>query len=403
LDKLEYRKKASKSFLILLVLPILFLGVGFFNLMILSKSLISFFILIVTLYFFSQFKYLKLYKLNSAIFGLLFLFFIFGSYSSFISPTFSINTFLISIQFILYFLFFLLLLNNCNVSENTSIRYFQLSIYSSFIFFCCDSFLFYLSGNLITSDLGQTRLAFSLGPSAGAIYLLAIHIAHLGLPRILPVFMHNFLMILIPVFIILTGTRIAFLALLVTSFYLHRSEMFKSNKNNFNNFVKICFVIFIIFYGSFIFYNRLFFADGTFNINTNGRLQIWLQMLNHAYEKIYFGHGWGASSIYLTSSGLGDGFGIQPHNDYLRILFDTGIIGLLFFSLLIIKVWLAIGRTKSIRSKVAKAYLICFLILMVTDNVFIYHFYIYPALFFIALIITHNLRTKQQNESCNYN
>jgi O-antigen ligase len=278
-----------------------------------------------------------------------------------------------------------------------------LSIYGSFLFFLCDTLFVFLSGNLLSIDLGQGRFSYSLGPSAGAVYLLAICLAHLGLPRSLPEFIHNFVTILIIALIVLTSTRIALFALAVSYFYMYRFSIFKFNESVLISLAKICFMIFTLLYGSLIFYNRLFFGETGSGINSNGRFEIWSTMFNAAVERIYFGHGWGASTTYLTSSGVGDGFGIQPHSDYLRILFDTGAVGLLVFFLLIIKLWFALSRTSSTCTRVAKAYILCLLILMVTDNVFIYHFFIYPALFFISLVLTKSLRSQTANESGNSN
>lgn len=63
-------------------------------------------------------------------------------------------------------------------------------------------------------------------------------------------------------------------------------------------------------------------------INTSGRAEIWYLTAMHAVEKPIWGHGTGAAEVFVTEE-----IPIlnHPHNDYLRVYHDFGILGLGLF------------------------------------------------------------------------
>lgn len=76
--------------------------------------------------------------------------------------------------------------------------------------------------------------------------------------------------------------------------------------------------------------DRFFMGDrglvvGEFTLNTSGRVAVWKTVWQSALDSLLFGKGTGSSEVLVASvfPGLR-----HPHNDYLRILHDVGLIGL---------------------------------------------------------------------------
>jgi hypothetical protein len=118
----------------------------------------------------------------------------------------------------------------------------------------------------------------------------------------------------------------------------------------------------------------------TLSINqiTNGRFEMYVILQRQIFEStrtFLLGHGPGFSSDYLYFLGLGAEPWDHPHNDFIAILLDLGILGLC----LIIVSWLIlIGRT---RFSIAIA---CYMtVLWLVDNTFVYYFHLIVVLFVI--------------------
>lgn len=78
-------------------------------------------------------------------------------------------------------------------------------------------------------------------------------------------------------------------------------------------------------------YERFFGFDATLavggvNINASGRSDMWALLLERSWDNPFFGHGIGASSI-LVDQHFAPTLG-HPHNDFLRFLYDVGLVGL---------------------------------------------------------------------------
>lgn len=113
-------------------------------------------------------------------------------------------------------------------------------------------------------------------------------------------------------------------------------------------------------------------------LNLTGRGWIWFQLWEHARAAPWIGHGTGSATHYMASvmqSPLR-----HPHNDYLRMFHDLGIVGLVVFvAFLALLLRLLFGRYRSATTAqgreltlAAMLALIGYGILALTDNVAVY-------------------------------
>jgi O-antigen ligase len=129
------------------------------------------------------------------------------------------------------------------------------------------------------------------------------------------------------------------------------------------------------------------------NLRTSGRQLVWDYLFERAIESPMFGHGANASEPEVEN--LTEGVIAHPHNDWLRIFFDYGLIGLGafafgLFSLLhrVLRAMKAsVGMDKTLFAAAATS-LVCFAIMMITDNVIVYTAYLTSPLFlFVGALI----------------
>ena len=73
---------------------------------------------------------------------------------------------------------------------------------------------------------------------------------------------------------------------------------------------------------------------GTSKNTFSGRIDHWMQLVDIAFQRFYLG--WGPGTSRVVSNDLLS-FNFVPHNDYLRLFLETGILGPLIFLFLIIK------------------------------------------------------------------
>lgn len=124
-------------------------------------------------------------------------------------------------------------------------------------------------------------------------------------------------------------------------------------------------------------------------INTEGRTQVWDVLWAGVQNEPLIGHGPGSASALSVS--LDPAFD-NPHNDYLRLLYDFGIVGLVLFA------WFATRITRLLRHvrKRSSDFIpaaaglnagLAILILMATDNPLDYAFVMIPlgAMFGLGL------------------
>jgi O-antigen ligase len=123
--------------------------------------------------------------------------------------------------------------------------------------------------------------------------------------------------------------------------------------------------------------------DGDFD--SAGRFDSWPYVLKEALKDPWLGHGVGSVQEFLPGVWTEV---VHPHNDYLRVLFELGGIGLtIFFGAIVWQTWI-VGRlirraTGVVRQAFGGAWLglVVFLLLATTDNPIVYHVWYMDPIF----------------------
>jgi O-antigen ligase len=122
------------------------------------------------------------------------------------------------------------------------------------------------------------------------------------------------------------------------------------------------------------------------NVNTNGRSKVWEYLISGIEQKPLLGHGIGQAQIAVTEYFVTIA---QPHNDYLRITFDLGLLGLTLWVFAFTRLAYNLQHQNYLaRSEM----LMCFLVLLCfafSDNPIVYPFFI--VCFSRVIIRTRNL------------
>ncbi len=142
---------------------------------------------------------------------------------------------------------------------------------------------------------------------------------------------------------------------------------------------------------------------GPVSINAMGRVTLWNETISSWEESRLIGKGAGSSEILIAHQYPGLA---HPHNDYLRILHDYGLIGLGFWAAgylwLLMTTWRAWQRADRQEGAEARVHLSAFLALlavalaMITDNVMIYIFAMAP----LALLVGASLGVRNLTYRC---
>jgi hypothetical protein len=247
------------------------------------------------------------------------------------------------------------------------------------------------TGRLFVDDYGEgTRIRTALGPATSAIFYLSIFIPHYAkLVFVGPLkISETALLICLGGLILLTGGRTAMFALAIIIFV-------GATLSGRLSLLAKGFVIIVLCCSAALFVTAnidRFFFDGvrTFDsINDSGRQRIWETLLEQLEGSWLLGYGHGAVNAFLVHVDSVDwGYGEdQAHNDYIRIIFNLGATGalatiFLFWNLFAASV-VKVAKSRGVVSGfdgVVVFYALGLLVLMATDNVFIYHFYIYPVI-----------------------
>jgi len=132
-------------------------------------------------------------------------------------------------------------------------------------------------------------------------------------------------------------------------------------------------------------FQERFFRDQSGDINqiasgdfdSGGRFDSWPVLLEEALEHPWLGHGVGSVQVFVPRVWPRM---THPHNDYLRVLFDLGSVGLLlFFGAVIRQLWVLRRQIRRTTGIVQQAFggawlgLAAFLLIATTDNPIIYH------------------------------
>lgn len=121
------------------------------------------------------------------------------------------------------------------------------------------------------------------------------------------------------------------------------------------------------------------FQIGDTNISTQGRARLWRLVMGDSSENWLFGKGLGSSSQLIAEFIPGQR---HPHNDYLRLFHDFGLVGLTLFVIgYLALIWRAFSRARNSDHPIhwsAFLALIAVGLTAVTDNPFIYPYVMLP-------------------------
>lgn len=118
---------------------------------------------------------------------------------------------------------------------------------------------------------------------------------------------------------------------------------------------------------------------GGVTISTQGRAKLWELVWSRSYDNWLLGHGVGSASKLVNEyvPGLG-----HPHNDYLRLYFDFGVVGVaLFIAGYITLIWRILRNARRSDHPLhwaAFIALVAIALVAITDNPFAYPFVMLP-------------------------
>lgn len=370
----------------LLFSPLLFSSIASYNFAAMNK------ILILTILFIFFFHIKKLNKENVKTFILSFSVLLIG----FISL---LDSHLISLAGIVNDSIFLLLITVTSfiftqvkyLKENFSRYFFKYLEYSLIIHIIFIILLFISGQSLFNIDYGQYRFRGTMGSSATSIYYLAL---------LIPFFIkyiytrekkYLYLSIMLSLLIILCGTRITILAMMFF-YFINLIKFIKGYKK----IILLTLFAIIVIYIVEISLSRLFFNNkySIEALNMSGRQLLWGALWEYLPNSKWFGFGVGSTATYLSIvKPLGGGVDEQVHNDYLKILFNYGIIGLSLFIYMIINMYRKLLVKEELNTytlmniSISKNFIFMFLIIMITDNVLVYTFFTYPFIMYYFFTI----------------
>jgi O-antigen ligase len=133
------------------------------------------------------------------------------------------------------------------------------------------------------------------------------------------------------------------------------------------------------------------FQSGGVDVNTSGRDALWGVTFLDALERPLFGHGTGTASK-LVQDLIGDD---HPHNDYLRVFHDQGLVGLALFlwawGSRILRHWRAWRSSRGAPLLLLRYRMIGFLVAVsiplsfLTDNLMVYWYMLMPSYLLFAM------------------
>lgn len=135
-------------------------------------------------------------------------------------------------------------------------------------------------------------------------------------------------------------------------------------------------------------------------INTEGRSKVWSVLWSQAQNERFIGHGPGSASALSVS--LDPAFD-NPHNDYLRLFYDFGAVGIVLFA------WFSVRSARLLRhaGKISRTLIppiaalyagLAVMIMMATDNPLDYPFVMIPLGALIGLSLGTPGLAKRQGQ-----
>ena len=138
------------------------------------------------------------------------------------------------------------------------------------------------------------------------------------------------------------------------------------------------------------------------DFDTAGRFEVWPEIWTEAKKQIIIGAGVGEASKFIEVVWPGTG---KCHNDYLRIIFEQGFIGLFCFAVVIVtQIYLLKKKLRFYNCELQYAFIasylgfIALLVIMVTDNPILYNtWYVNPL--FAMLGAAYGVASRQTSVS----
>lgn len=267
----------------------------------------------------------------------------------------------------------------------------------------------YVSGDYgFTEYHGRYRMGTFLGPSAGSIFYLALLIPSFS-GWVVDGKKTDLIYTIIALSMILsTATRITIFALLVIlpigALWVRKA----SERGNIGMMIGVVTMFAIMYSGVELVqpgedpykHGLAISLSGGAGVTliSSGRHEAWPLFIKKAMEAPLLGHGVGSTSLYLKS--WNDPNFDQIHNDYLKIFFNSGLVGLgIFFGAIYILARFILAKQPiSASSEILKLssinYLAGLLVTMLTDNTLAYHFYLFPA----CLVVVYFLSIPSRSE-----
>ncbi len=126
-------------------------------------------------------------------------------------------------------------------------------------------------------------------------------------------------------------------------------------------------------------------ADG-FMFNSSGRLTAWLFFTEVAFENLSFGRGIGTGTVAAQGK-LHPAFSRAPHNEYIRLLVDGGLVGVVLITLAYALVFWKIQKNLKAHLKITVfSSFIVFALLATVDNVISTQQFAVPFWLYLAML-----------------
>jgi hypothetical protein len=109
------------------------------------------------------------------------------------------------------------------------------------------------------------------------------------------------------------------------------------------------------------------------SLNTNGRTQVWDILIAGIQDNLVFGQGIGQAQIVVSSRFTSI---FEPHNDYLRLTYDLGLVGLTLWIFAIVRIAIIVKNEKFLSRNAAVLSVVLLLFFASSDNPIVYPFFL---------------------------
>lgn len=129
---------------------------------------------------------------------------------------------------------------------------------------------------------------------------------------------------------------------------------------------------------------------GDISVNTSGRTELWQITYDSALRSPILGNGPGSAKVVIQKLFAIPGTD-HPHNDYLRIFNDFGVVGVALFwgglLFLLVRLWLRARALDEPRHWTAVMALLSVVLVGITDNIIVYQFIMLPVGILIGIAL----------------